>query len=211
MSLLTFWESTAALRRIEFVTLIVTMIFPIVCSTVLLTIRHRIKSLQTVSSENQGAFYEDTVGRLEHKNRTVSEELTEAQVELKQLRRVAAPRQITSLQEDILLDRLRGIQASPVIVAAYAFEEECAAYAAQIAGVLRKAGWDVTLSKASMNDFKGISLGQVNLTHQSLTGLHPLAQAMTEAQMELRQREIKLDSIAGQLQDGSLLVVVGRK
>ena len=103
------------------------------------------------------------------------------------------------------------MQASPVIVCAYSFEEESVAYATDIAEALRKAHWEVTLNKASMNDFKGIGLGSVNLTRQPLKGLHELAQAFAAAHIELRQRQIDPESIAGALQDGSLLVVVGRK
>jgi len=137
--------------------------------------------------------------------------LETAQTELTALQHLAAPRQITAFQEDVLLDKLRGVKAAPVIVSAYAFEEESVSYATQIAAVLRKANWDVTLNKTSMNDFKGVSLGKINLMNQPVSGLRELSQALADAHLDLHQREIRQESIAGQLQDGCLLVVVGRK
>jgi hypothetical protein len=206
-----FWQSVAALRRVEFITLIVTMVVPVFSGTVFLTLRQRIRTLQSQSTANQSAFYDDNVERLKYRNRVLGEELSRAQKELTALRPLAVGRQITPLQQDILLEKLRGVHAAPVIVAAYAFEEESASYAAQIAAVLRNANWDVTLNKASMNDFKGISLGKIDLTHQPVPGLRELAQAFSEARLDLREHDIQSDTIAGALQDGSLLIVVGRK
>jgi len=211
MGWLAFWDSIAALRRAEFITVIVTMLVPLLSGTVLLTLRHRIKTLLNQTTQIQGAFYHDSVERLVEKNRALSHHLGTAGQELTMLRQVTASRQITPVQEDILLEKLRGVRAAPVTVAAYAFEEESASYAAEIAAVLQKAGWNVALNKSSMNDFKGISLGKIALMHQPLAGLHELAQAFTEAHLDLRQRDIHPDTIAGALQDGCLLVVVGRK
>jgi hypothetical protein len=211
MGWMTFWESVAALRRAEFITLIVTLVLPLLSGTILLTLRHRIKTLLDQTTQIQGAFYHDSVERLVEKNDALSHRLGTAGTELTTLRQVTAPREITSVQEDILLEKLRGASAAPVIVAAYAFEDESASYAAEIAAVLRKAGWNVSVNKSSMNDFKGISLGKIALMHQPLSGLHELAQAFTEARLDLRQRDIHPDTIAGQLEDGRLLVVVGRK
>jgi hypothetical protein len=211
MGWLTFWESVGALRRAELLTIITTMVFPLLSGTVLLTLRHRIKTLLNKTAQIQGAFYHDSVERLVEKNRALAHHLGTTGEELTTLRQATAPREITAAQEDILLEKLRGVNAAPVIVAAYAFEDESASYAAQIAAVLRKAGWSITLNKSSMNDFKGISLGKIALMHQPLSGLHELAQAFTEARLDLRQRDIRSDTIAGQLQDGCLLVVVGRK
>ncbi len=206
-----FWDSVTDLRRIEFIMILVAMITPLVCGTLLLSVRARMKALQTRSSQSQGFSYQENVKKLETQKRRLEAGLESSGHELTALRRVTAPRQITERQENILLEKLRGVQAAPVTVTAYAFEEESASYAAQIAAALRKAGWEVTLNKASMNDFKGISLGTVNLMRRPITGLHELAEAFTAAQLELHQREILPDSIAGPLQDGSLLVVVGRK
>ena len=209
--MLAFWDSVADLRQIEFIVIVVAMIIPLVCGTFLLTVRARIKTLQTQSNQSQGFSYQENVKKLETQKRRLEAGLESSGHELSALRRVTAPRQITELQENILLEKLRGVQAAPVTVAAYAFEEESASYAAEIAATLRKAGWEVTLSKASMNDFKGISLGTVNLMRRPISGLHELAEAFTAAHLELHQREIPPDTIAGPLQDGSLLVVVGRK
>jgi len=211
MGWVAFWDSVAALRRTEFITVIAMMVFPLLSGTLLLTLRHRIKTLLNQTTQIQGAFFHDSVERLVEKNRTLSHHLGTAGQELTILRQVTASRQITSAQEDILLEKLRGVNAAPVIVTAYAFEDESASYAEQIAFVLRKAGWRVMMNKSSMNDFKGISLGKIALMHQPLSGLHELAQAFTEARFDLRQRDIHPDTIAGQLQDGCLLVVVGRK
>jgi hypothetical protein len=209
--MLTFWNSVTALRQIEFVTLLVAMIVPILCGTVLLSVHYRVKTLVNKTTVIQGVSYEGNVQRLENTNRALTHELQVAQTELAGLRHVTAPRQITESQEDIILEKLRGVQGSPVIVSAYAFEAESAAYAAAITAVLRKAGWEATMNKSSMNDFKGVSLGAVNVMHRSLPGEHELAQAFAAARMELHQRQIAPDTIAGQLQDGCLLVVVGRK
>ena len=209
--MIAFWDSVTDLHRVESVLLLVTMIVPLLGGTVLLSIRHRIKTLQTQSNESQGLSYHDTVQKLETKNRRLESDLEGTQTERAALRRITAPRQITDDQEKILVEKLRGVRAAPVIVAAYTFEEESAAYAAQIASALRNAGWEVTLNKASMNDFKGVSLGTVNLMRRPLSGLHELAEAFTAAHVELHQRDIAPDSVAGSLQDGSLLVVVGRK
>jgi len=209
--MLTFWNSVTSLRQIEFATLLVAMIVPILCGTILLTVHYRVKTLVNKTTTIQGVSYEENVQRLENTNRALVQELRTAQIELGGLRHVTAPRQITISQENILLEKLRGVNASPVMVAAYAFEDESANYALQIAAALRKAGWEVTMNKASMNDFKGVSLGTVNLTRHPIHGLHELAQAFAEAHVDVHQREIPSDSIAGQLQDGSLLVVVGRK
>jgi len=211
MGWMTFWESIAALRRAEFITVIATMALPLLSGTLLLTLRHRIKTLLNQTTQIQGAFFHDSVERLVEKNRALSHHLGTAGQELTILRQVTASRQITSVQKDILLEKLHGVSAAPVIVAAYAFEDESASYAAEIAAVLRKAGWSATLNKSSMNDFKGLSLGRINLMHQPLAGLHELAQAFTEAHLDLRQRDIHPDTIAGTLQDGCLLIVVGRK
>jgi len=43
--------------------------------------------------------------------------------ELTILRQVTDPGRSTSVQKDILLEKLHGVSAAPVIVAAYAFEE----------------------------------------------------------------------------------------
>ena len=205
------WESVAALRRVEFVTLLITLIVPLLSGTVLLTLRQSIKTLQSDSSQNQISFYEERVGRLERQNHTFALELQQARGHINTLQTAVAPRQISPYQTDLLLDRLRGVKAAPVLVAAYAFEEESALYAADIAAVLRKAHWDVSLNKASMNDFKGISLTKIDLMHQPVAGLRELSDALTEAKIDVRPREIKPDSIAGSLQDGTLLIVVGRK
>lgn len=199
------------LRKCEFIIMLAVMVTPLVGGAMLLTIRQRIKTLQSQSFQSQGMSYQDQVQSLETKNDRLSQDLARARSELTSLRRMTAPRQITESQENILLEQLRGVKASPVIVSAYAFEEESASYAAEIAAALRKAGWQVIVNKASMNDFKGISLGTVNLTRQPLFGLHELAQAFTAAHMDLIQREIVPDTIAGRLQDGCLLIVVGRK
>jgi len=211
MDLWTFWQSVAALRRVELVTLIVTMVVPLLGGTILLSLRGRIRTLLERSSETQTAFYHDNVSHQEYTIQVLRDELRQAKNELSTIKSVHAPRHITSAQEDLLMEKLRGVKAAPVIVSAYAFEEESADYAAQIASALRKAGWTVTLNKASMNDFKGISLGKVALMHQPLSGLHELAQAFAEARLDLRQRDVSLDTIAGPLQDGALLVIVGRQ
>jgi hypothetical protein len=205
------WDSVADLRRVEFVVLLVMMITPILCGTVLLSIRSRLKTLQTQSSESQGFSYQETTEKLHTKNARLERELESARKELASLRQVTAPRHITESQESIVIEKLHGVKAAPVIVSAYAFEEESAAYGAQIAAALRKAGWEVTLNKASMNDFKGVSLGTVNLMRRPLAGLRELAAALTAAHVDLHQREIAPESVAGSLEDGSLLVVVGRK
>ncbi len=209
--MLMFWNSVAALRRIEFVTLVLTMLAPVLGGTVLLTLRYRVKSLINQSTESRGLSYEENVQRLELSNHQLRHDLEKAQTELGGLRQVTAPRQITESQQNLIVEKLRGIQAAPVIVSAYAFEAESAAYAAAITAVLRKAGWDASMNKASMNDFKGVSLDAINLLNRSISGEHELAQAFAAAQIELHQRQIAPDSIAGQLQDGCLLVVVGRK
>ena len=95
--------------------------------------------------------------------------------------RVTAPREITESQENAILEKLAGVTMSPVIVAAYSTDPESAGYATQLAAVLRKADVEVTLTKGSMNDFKGVTLGTVNLMKQPLSGLHELAQAFMAA------------------------------
>ena len=209
--MLSFWDSISSLRQIEFIVIGVVMIVPLVCGSILFSVRHRIKTLQTQTSQSLGFSYQETVRKLEAQKHRLATGLESSGHEVAALRRINAPREITEQQENILVEKLRGVRAAPVTVSAYAFEDESAAYAAQIAGALRKAGWDVTLAKSSMNDFKGISLGTVNLMRRPINGLHELAEAFTAAHLELHQREIAPDSIAGSLQDGSLLVVVGRK
>ena len=187
------------------------MVVPLLGGTFLLSLRYRIRTLLERSGETQTAFYQGNVGRRDYTIQVLRDQLHQAKSELSAFKSVHAPRHLSAAQEDILVEKLRGAKAAPVIVSAYAFEEESAAYAAQIAAALRKADWAVTLNKASMNDFKGISLGKIALMHQPLEGLHELAEAFSEAHLDLRQRDINLDSIAGQVQDGSLLVVVGRQ
>src|SRR5207244_7076293 len=99
----------------------------------------------------------------------------------------------------------------PVVVSALVDDEESYAYATQIAGSLRHAGWTVTLNRASMNDFKGVGLGTVNLMRRPMAGMRELAAALSAARVDARQREIQPDSLAGSLRDGSVWVVVGRK
>ncbi len=209
--MLAFWNSVAMLRQIEFVTLLIAMIVPVACGTLLLSVHYRIKSLVNKTTVIQGSSYEETLQRLENMNLSLRQELQMAQAQLGSLRHLTAPRQLSAQQAGILSEQLRGIQGSPVIVSAYAFEEESAAYATQIATALRNAGWVVTLNKASMNDFKGVTLSTVKITQKPTVGLHELAQAFSAAHLEVRQHQISPDSIAGQLEDGSLLVVVGRK
>ncbi len=211
MDLWAIWQSVADLRRIEVIILIITMIVPLLGGSVLLSLRYRIRTLIDRTTETQTAFYHDNVTHRDYTIEVLRNELHQAKGELTSFKSVHAPRQLTAAQEDILVEKLRGAKGAPVIVSAYAFEAESASYATQIAAALRKADWSVTVNKASMNDFKGISLGEIALMHQPLTGLHELAGAFTEAHLDLRQREISLDSIAGQLQDGSLLVIVGRQ
>jgi hypothetical protein len=211
MDITVFWESVAALRRAEAITLVITMIVPLLSGSILFTLRHRIKTLQRQSLEIQEESHQGETERLARANRRLEQDLENVKKETSALRQMTAPRSLTPLQEDILLENLRGVQSSPVIVSAYAFEEESAVYAIQIAAVLRKANWDVTVNKASMNDFKGISFGTINLMHRPLSGMRELAQAFQRAHLDFRQRDILPDSIAGPLQDGSLLIVVGRK
>lgn len=211
MDLWTFWQSVPALRRVEFITLVATMVFPIISGTVLLTLRHRIKTIQSDTSHHQGEFYHDHIGNLKDRNHALAQELSNAQTELAILKRITAPRRVTPLQADIVVEKLHGVKASPVLITAYAFEEESAAYAREIADVLRAAGWDVTVNKTSMNDFKGMSLGKINLMNQPVSGLHELSEAFSAARIEVRPHEIRPDTIAGPMQDGSLLIVVGRR
>ncbi len=209
--MLEFWDSVADLRRIEFVALLVGMITPVLCGTLLLTVRQRVKTLLTQSSQSQVFTHHENVEKLESQKQRLESSLASSQKELLTLRRVTSPRQLTEADESVLIEKLRTVKGAPVIVAAYSYEEESHAYAAQIAGALRQAGWDVTFNKASMNDFKGVSLGSVNLMRQPLAGLRELSDALAAAHVDLHQREIDPETIAGSLQDGSLLVVVGRK
>jgi len=211
MDLWTFWQSVASLRRVEFIMLIMTIVVPVLSGTVVLTLRQRIRILLNQTGETRGAFYHDHVEQLTIKNHALTRELSDAQAQIASYKKITAPRQLSAVQEDILLEKLQGVKAAPVIVAAYAFEDESAHYAAQIAAVLRKAHWDVSVNRASMNDFKGITLGKINLMHQPVAGLRELSQAFADAHLDLRQNEVRPDTIAGQMQDGSLLVVVGRK
>src|SRR5258708_25097019 len=146
-----FWDSVADLRQFEHVFLLIIMIVPILCGTVVLSIRHRIKTLLTQSNESQGYTYSEHIQKLESRNRLWEKDLASTRKDLSNLRGLTAPRQLSAMQEDILLEKLRGIKAAPVIVSAYSFEEESAAYAQQIAAALRNAGWDVTYNKSSMN------------------------------------------------------------
>ncbi len=206
-----FWDNVLALRKIEFFTTLVMIVVPLLGGAVLLTLRHRIRFIQTETTETQGFSYQQTVEHLHSKTQTLDKELRHAKSQIGSLERITAPRQLSEAQQKQIVVQLRGVKASPVIVAAYAFEEESANYAGEIAGVLRKSGWDVSVKRASMNDFKGVSLGIVNLTQRPILGLRELAQAFEAAHVELHQRQISADSIAGQLDDGSILVVVGRK
>src|SRR5688572_9811187 len=127
---MTFWGSVTELRQIEYIALLITMIVPIVSGTILFTVRHRIKTIQTLSNQNQAASFRDNVHDLAMNKHQLIQELSTARKEVAALRRLTAPRQIDERQETILLERLRGVQASPVIVSAYAFEEESQSYAA---------------------------------------------------------------------------------
>src|SRR5689334_5535794 len=129
MDWLAVWESAAVLRRIEFATILVTVLVPLLSGTVLLTVRHRLKTLQQSSFQNQHEYYDAKIETLEDKNRALSDALERAQRDVSGLRRQTAPRQLTLYQEDLLLERLRGVRAAPVTVAAYAFEDESAVYA----------------------------------------------------------------------------------
>jgi hypothetical protein len=209
--MLAFWESVTDLRRIEFIALLVGMITPVLCGTILLTVRQRVKTLIDQSNQSQTFAHHESVQKLETLKQHLESDLANTQRGLSALRRVTAPRQLTQADGDLLIEKLRGVKAAPVIVSAYSYEEESYDYAEQIAGALRQAGWNVTLNKASMNDFKGVSLGSVNLMRQPLVGLRELGDALAAAHVDVHQREIVPDTIAGSLQDGSLLVVVGRK
>jgi hypothetical protein len=206
-----FWDSVAALRKIEVLMILLSVGVPFFCGTVLFTVRHRIHHLLTRASETRGLSYQDNVERLENTNRLLSQDLKTAQGELSSLHRVLAPREISPAQEAVLLEKLSGVPGAPVILCSYALNEESAAYAEQLAGVLRKAGWSASLNRGSMNDFQGMTVGAVNLSGQKLPGSHELAQALLAASLDLRQVEVRPNSIAGRLEDGSLLVVVGRK
>ena len=191
--------------------LLVAMIVPVVCGSILLTVHYRVKALVNKTTVIQGSSYEETLQRQENINRTLNQELQIAQAQLSTLRHVTAPRRLTEDQAQLLVGQLRGIKGSPVIVSAYAFEEESATYATQIAGALRNAGWEVTFNKASMNDFKGIRLATITQSPHPLQGQRELAQAFDAADLEVRQHQVAPDSIAGDLANGSLLIVVGRK
>jgi len=193
------------------VALLVAMIVPVVCGSILLTVHYRVKALVNKTTVIQGSSYEETLQRQENINRTLNQELQIAQAQLSTLRHVTAPRRLTEDQAQLLVGQLRGIKGSPVIVSAYAFEEESATYATQIAGALRNAGWEVTFNKASMNDFKGIRLATITQSPHPLQGQRELAQAFDAADLEVRQHQVAPDSIAGDLANGSLLIVVGRK
>src|ERR1700690_323707 len=109
--MLAFWDSVTDLRRIEFIFLLIAMITPLVCGTFLLTIRHRIKTLQTQTIQSQGFSYQEKVKKLETQKRHLEAGLESTGHELSSLRRVTAPRQITENQENILVEKLRGVQA----------------------------------------------------------------------------------------------------
>ena len=209
--MLAFWESVTDLRRIELVALLVGILTPVLCGTILLTVRARVKTLMDRSSRSQGFSNEESVRKLETQIRHLEADLAVARQELGGLRRVTAPRALTEADQDSIVQRLRHAQGAPVIVAALVDDEESYAYATQIAASLRQAGWGVSLNRASMNDFRGVGLATVNLMQRPLAVMRPLAAALAAAHVDARERTILPDSIAGSLQDGSLLVVVGRK
>jgi hypothetical protein len=206
-----FWNSVLDLRRIELILLLLGMITPVLCGSLLLTLRSRVRNLIDQSQQSEGYSHHETTRKLESQKQGLVSELMSARRELNGLQRVTAPRQLSEMDARLLIDQLRGIHAAPVLVAAYNFEEESYGYASQIAAALRQAGWDVRLNKASMNDFKGITVGSVNLMRRPVAGQRELSQALEAAHVDIHQREISPDSIAGSLEDGSLLVVVGRK
>jgi hypothetical protein len=211
MPLAAFWGSVLILRKIEFIATVTVMTVTVTGGIILLTVRHRIKTLQTIASESQTLTYQGNVHNLQTQNRRLTEDLSRSRDELGPLRRVTAPRQLSESQAHIMLAKLRGIQTAPIVVCGFAYEEESATYASQIAAALRQAGLEVTYNKASMNDFKGIGLGEINRLGHPLAGAPELVRAFTDAGIELHRREITPESIAGSLQDGSLLIVVGRK
>ena len=122
--MLAFWESVADLRRIELVVLLIGMFTPVICGTVLLTVRHRIKVILEQSNRSQLFSTSETVEKLEAHIKRLESNLTSSRQENVVLHRVTAPRQLTEDAGNRLVETLRGIKAAPVIVSAYAFEEE---------------------------------------------------------------------------------------
>src|SRR5882724_6282002 len=175
---LAFWDSVADLRQIEFILLVVAMVTPLVCGTIVLTVRQRVKTLLTQSTESTGFSYSENVRKLASQKEHIQADLQRAHQELGTLRRVTAPRQLPAEDEQRLVSSLRGVRAAPVIVSAYNLEDESYAYAKAIASAIRQAGWEVTVNKSSMNDFKGVTLGTINLMQRPLTGLKELDHAL---------------------------------
>jgi len=209
--MMALWDSVTDLRQVEWVAVLVIMIAPLVGGTILLTARYRIKVLLNQAKASADYSQSENVKQLQDEIRHLDSELVNTRRELAALRQATAPRALSEAEERQIVAQLQGVKASPVIVCAYAMEDESYRYASQIAGALRQAGWEVTLNKASMNDFKGVTLGAVNLMQRPLLGQGELSNALRAAHVDLHPREVPQDSIAGPLQDGALLVVVGRK
>ena len=63
-----FWDSILVLRKWEFVVTLIVMITPVVGSAFLLTVRHRIKTLQNQTSESQGFSFGQQIENVESQN-----------------------------------------------------------------------------------------------------------------------------------------------
>lgn len=191
--------------------MVATVASPILFGSMLFTLRHRIRTLETHKNLNEALTYEEEVGQLRNAKHELTHELENMKSEMSDLKVIASPRELTEAEEKIILATLSDVKPTTVVISAYAFDDESAGYATQIGAVLRKAHWEVYFNKASMNEFKGITVTSFKKPFQELPGQRELAKAFLAAGLRLRQIRVRPDSIAGPLQDGAILIVVGSK
>lgn len=208
---MSFWESVLILRKIDTVATWITIAVPVVSALVMFTVRHRMRTLETQHSTQMTLSHDAEVRRLAEANRELHASLKHSGKEITSLKKIIEPRILTQSQADVILKRLEGVTPLPVVVAAYGFDEESAGYGEQIAAVLKDADWPVTYTKSSLNDFKGVSVNMVSVVPPQSPALYALVEAFTAARFDLRRFEVRTDSIADPIKDGSLIVVVGRK
>ncbi|WP_411728667.1 hypothetical protein [Methyloglobulus sp.] len=127
------------------------------------------------------------------------------------LKAETAPRKISDEQRVNLKKALLQTSGSNVIVASFMVDSESGDYADQIDSVLREAGWVSTVRKTSLNDFKGLGITCVTAKQQALSGYSELVASFSSEGIRMEPYQAREKSISGNLPDGTILIVIGRK
>jgi pyrimidine deaminase RibD-like protein len=140
-------------------------------------------------------------------------ELEKSKIEFERLRSEIEPRRITYDQRNTILYVLSTAVQRPtiVVIAPFLFDQESKNFAEQIGNVLKEAEWSIAINNTSVNDFKGISIACITAKQQPLPGYFELVNALKLAGINFSDYKMRDKSMMGPLNEGTILILVGRR